>query len=549
MSAIPDGALLQRSSKEGVSYVYFPSYYYDKDATTRNKEKQRRLYIGKVQDGKFIPNKLFRDNPNLGRSDAAKPRDEIIRTPAPVPEVETKSIGSTALLFGLAEKVHLTQDLAEAYGQEDAEALLTLGGFMAEQGESALSLCEYWQRDFCAPCGKPLSSQHVSRLLQRIGSDETALRSFFRARTRHVRAHEYLSYDSTKIASESEGIDDVRWAPSKAGVMQQEIGLAVLCGQKSRMPVMFRVIPGNVPDVMTVRDLLCRWEDLGIDREATAVLDRGYQSKENIAALCRNSVKFIVGIKSGEKLAADCIDEHMPEFWMSKHYLGDHEIYGVTSQQTVRGEDGARHEVWIHAFRSDRNCARAMQAFESKLRAFEENWSKGIASRTSKMFQYFIEKPGKEGERPRIVRNFDAIDSHIRYKGFFAFASNAVKTAAEALDIYRGRDCVEKTFSGLQSGLDLTSAGVHSNEVLKGKLLVCMIALTMHAALVREMEQEKVIGEKKYGRLFKEYTLKELLRELRDIKRISAPGMEDRISEITSRQELVYARVGVPKPA
>ena len=31
MNKIPDGALLQKS-KNNVSYVYFPSYYYDKDA-------------------------------------------------------------------------------------------------------------------------------------------------------------------------------------------------------------------------------------------------------------------------------------------------------------------------------------------------------------------------------------------------------------------------------------------------------------------------------------------------------------------------------------
>lgn len=53
MTSIPAGALLQKS-KNGVAYVYFPSYYYDKNATTHNKEKQKRLYIGKVVDGSFV---------------------------------------------------------------------------------------------------------------------------------------------------------------------------------------------------------------------------------------------------------------------------------------------------------------------------------------------------------------------------------------------------------------------------------------------------------------------------------------------------------------
>ena len=81
------------------------------------------------------------------------------------------------------------------------------------------------------------------------------LKAFFQTRALHVRATEYLSYDSTKIASTSRNINDVRWAPSKSGNYQQEVSLVILCGQKSRIPVMFRVLPGNVPDVKTVHDL------------------------------------------------------------------------------------------------------------------------------------------------------------------------------------------------------------------------------------------------------------------------------------------------------
>lgn len=61
MNKIPDGALLQKS-KNNVSYVYFPSYYYDKDAKTHNKEKQKRLYIGKVV-GKHPMHLVFSGNP------------------------------------------------------------------------------------------------------------------------------------------------------------------------------------------------------------------------------------------------------------------------------------------------------------------------------------------------------------------------------------------------------------------------------------------------------------------------------------------------------
>ena len=96
MIDIPADALIQKS-KNNVSYVYFPSYYYDKDAVTHRKEKQKRLYIGKIVDGQFIPNQRYRDNPNLFRRDIEK----RCNTPGNTSELPIQSVGATSLLNDL----------------------------------------------------------------------------------------------------------------------------------------------------------------------------------------------------------------------------------------------------------------------------------------------------------------------------------------------------------------------------------------------------------------------------------------------------------------
>ena len=543
MSDLPEGALLQKSSN-GVSYVYLPSYYYDRNARTKNKEKQKRLYIGKFVDGKFVPNRKYLANPGLTRKDAGS----VIREDIDLSQITTRTLGKTTLLLGVAAKSGLDRDLQTVYGEGIAGELLTLALFMAENSDSALSLCELWQRGNVCPTLTRLSSQYIGRLLARVGAEQALMQQFFSERIRHVKAHEYLSYDSTKIASESENIDDVRWAPSKSGNYRQEISLAILCGHRSRIPVMFRVIPGNVPDVKTLRDLLCRWEELGIDGEATAVLDRGYNSLENLGEMCRNSVRFIAGQKVSANLVKEAIDEHMPEFWGSRHYLGDHNLYAVTHDAKVSDSEGGAHSVHIHLFRSDANASLASAGLERRMKSYEKQWEEGTASKQSELYKLYRLTAAVPGDGSRLRRDFDAIDGRLRYQGFFAFVSNHVRTAGEALDIYRGRDCVEKTFKNLQTGLDLKSAGVHHNETLQGKLLVCMIALSMIAGLSYEMEKEKTISGKHYERLYKNYSLNELLGELANIRLIGMPGHEPRISEMTSKQKLIYARVGVPEP-
>lgn len=125
MNKIPDGALLQKS-KNNVSYVYFPSYYYDKDAKTHNKEKQKRLYIGKVVGGEFVPNKKYLTNPELSRKDVGS----LVSAPADLSKIQTRSLGATSLLNSLANKVGLTQDLTSVYGEDMARQMLSLAMFM-----------------------------------------------------------------------------------------------------------------------------------------------------------------------------------------------------------------------------------------------------------------------------------------------------------------------------------------------------------------------------------------------------------------------------------
>lgn len=544
MNKIPEGALLQKS-KNNVSYVYFPSYYYDKDAKTHNKEKQKRLYVGKLVNGKFEPNKKYQTNPNLSRKDV----NSALSVPADLSKIRTRSLGATALLNSLAGKTGLTADLTSVYGEDVAKQLVSLAMFMIVESQSALSLYPLWQRRFWVPSDADMPSQYTSRLLRLLGENEIALNAFFQARAQHVQSSEYLAYDSTKIASTSKNINDVRWAPSQSGNFQQEISLAILCGQKSRIPVMFRVLPGNVPDVKTVHDLLCRWDEIGLVKKATAVLDRGYTSSENLGELCEAGIQFVVGQKTSLKFVKDCIEEEMPKFWESEHYIGEYNLYGVSHRSTIVDSHGKKHPIWIHVFRSDRNCAVATEEMERRLVEYERAWLEGTASKSAPIKALFKETEGEPGDGSSLVRNFDLIDGELCYKGFFAFASNSISSAREALAIYRGRDCVEKTFSNLQTGLDVCSTSVHHDATLRGKLLICLVALTMLAALSYEMESEKTVNGRKMPRLYETFSVNTLLHEVMNIQEISGPNITPRLTEATQKQLAIYDRIGVARPA
>ena len=60
-----------------------------------------------------------------------------------------------------------------------------------------------------------------------------------------------------------------------------QINLAMLCGKESKLPVYYRKLSGNIPDVKTIENLLKDIDFLEIDK-LTLVMNRGFYSVKNI---------------------------------------------------------------------------------------------------------------------------------------------------------------------------------------------------------------------------------------------------------------------------
>ena len=60
-------------------------------------------------------------------------------------------------------------------------------------------------------------------------------------------------------------------------------------------------------------------------------------------------------------------------------------------------------------------------------------------------------------------------------------------SASKALDIYRGRDNIEKMFRSLKSGIDFNKARVHTTESLKSKVFVTFIAMIVRNGYFRKL--------------------------------------------------------------
>ncbi len=117
-----------------------------------------------------------------------------------------------------------------------------------------------------------LTSQRISEILSTIGIDEK--QTFLGRWMDKILEEDYLCYDITSISSFSEFNEYIKYAHNRDKEKLPQMNLAILFGQKGRLPVYFQRTPGNITDVTTLHNLLKTFKALE-KKTIHYVMDKG----------------------------------------------------------------------------------------------------------------------------------------------------------------------------------------------------------------------------------------------------------------------------------
>ena len=320
----------------------------------------------------------------------------------------------------------------------------------------------------------------------------------------------------------------------------QQLNLAVLFGQKGRLPVYFERTPGNITDVSTLHNLLKTVKALEI-KSLHYVMDKGFYSKKNVDELFAARDKFLVSVPINNKWVQHVIDDiydkvHGPEGYKKL----DNEILYVHSRLYSWGENKRR--CYVHLYYNARARADAVDKFNEELLEYKRELESGkpIAANEEAYDTFFtLKTTPKRGTK--VSFNMEAVNRHIhRYAGFQTLLSNGIKDPVEALQIYRDKDVVEKCFDDLKNQIDMKRLRMHSSATVDGRLFVQFVALIYVSALRKEMRKSKLIER---------YTVRELLQEMDTLTKIKYSGKYGHIlTEITKPQREILQGLNIPLP-
>jgi len=440
-------------------------YYLYAVASVWNREKGRaqmvnKGYLGRITEKGFVPK---------------EDKYPKIETP-----VNVKEFGATNVLYEISADIR--ERLERTFGCDGLTVYaIALMRLLNNCPFKRVELC--YRHSFLSELlpSLRLSGKDISGFLRSFGEDRGKISGFM---TGTIGEGCHILFDGTSIVSDSEKMKINRLGYNAHKGFAAQINLMYAFSQDEKAPAYYRVIPGNVRDVVAFKLSV---EESGISN-AVIIADKGFGSEANFSLLEKNNLQYIVPLRRNNSLI-------------------NYTKLKITDRSAFDGY--FMHEnrpIWYYT--SDG----IMLFLDTELRADEE-----------------------KSYLQNVKSNTDGYTMEAFYQKQFAFGTIAIKTnmsvtPVEVYALYKQRREIEQAFDFLKNLLEQDKTFMQNEKSLETWAFINHISLILCYKVYNLLRDKKVISK---------YSVADFLEHLKYISKVKI-GTQWATSEIvkTSRDLL-----------
>ena len=559
--------------KNGDTYIIERKIIYD-DKKKFNRVLSSRLMAKIPKDGV---------NPVPTRPKRSKPG--VLEPKAGILTASRMRVGMMDIIGHIGDVSGIDSAIYAATDTGTAQKIISLARYLLATGGQTLPGILTWQFSHPLPYEHGITEGIYHDLFASIGRDEGLVQNFFASRVRGLSEKDAVAYDSTTISTWSEGQTDARYGFNKAGDGLKTIKYLTLYSINTRQPIAYTKLPGNLPDVVTVKNAITQMNAIGM-KTTELVTDNGYHSQQNLSELLLAGFDFLTLVKTSIAWVRDEIDRHREDFQgIVSACPFDTSTHGITLMlmrdfQKVRKHGDKtgrkagdvntfRRRIYLHLFFNPMRQAEDKAAFEADLMEIKSLLESG--KQLDELSESAQKKAGKylrvsrRGGRVYVTFDEKACADANRYHGFFALVANKEKETFEALAKYRKRNTIEAFFRGDKQMADGLRPRVWDADTLRGRMFVQFVAMCYYEYFSEQLRQIKLTlgtttGDEKHDTktiLEAERRLKSWMENtpvylqlqwfdtVENVKVSSMLTSKRWTTEITSRDSLYLERLGV----
>lgn len=281
--------------------------------------------------------------------------------------------------------------------------------------------------------------------------------------------------------------------------IDKQIRFLLIVDKDTRNPLFFRLLPGNMLDVSTLRNTLNELERYNI-KNSFVYVDAGFFSEENISEMYEHGVEFLTRLPSLRIIYKQLIEKDL------------HDIESI--QYAVR------------------YGKRGMFVKQKEINLFGK-----------KVYAHIVLDPERKGREMKkfLLNVIDEKEKHeehdleymLKTRGIMILVSSFKLDRDEVVPTYYVRQTAEMLFGFSKDDLKIVPLRVHSEGTLRGFLFLQFLAL------IAFIQIKKSIG--------KEYTVEEIMLSMRNLK-CKVYENDIVIQELTKHQKEIATLFGFLMP-
>jgi len=325
------------------------------------------------------------------------------------------------------------------------------------------------------------------------------------------------------------------------------MNFGLICSAAEGIPLAYRLTPGSIADVSTLRLTAEYLREHGLNK-TTFVLDRGFYSQDNLSDITDKKFGFVMPLPFSSKPVKAMLNAHRRQLHSPANgfLFENHARWHLRTTFTAGKKQYPAHLFFDETRKADEN-ERLMQ----KLVRIETEFSKRKFYRRQEVISYLSGRWAGAGKLFSVAWNASAEKFELkrRVKAISALSGRMGHTVIvtddpalsrnDCLLIYQRRDQAEKLFDILKNELKEFRVRSNDRDVVEGRIFLNFLALIVYSSIDRIMKEND---------LYKNWTVAELLMELKKIKLITMANGKTVLTEVSKKQRSLLTTFGVELP-
>jgi hypothetical protein len=318
-----------------------------------------------------------------------------------------------------------------------------------------------------------LTKNNLTSFIRSVGDQRDNIRKYFKGFWKKDVSHNIL-FDASSLVSMSQNME---FYPSQgyssSGGHDPLINLMFIHSTDLRMPLYYRIIPGNIREVSAFK--LCL-KEFSNNKDITIITDKGFYSQKNLNEIKSLKIKFIIPLRRNDSI----IDYSKLKDGLNKKKLDGHFIF-------------EKRVIWFYKI-EDKNWGNAFVFIDEFLKANESR-------------DYLLGAYKNE--------DFDDDKYHTKEYQFGTLALLTNNTSTEAKDLYatyKSRNDIELSFDAFKNVLDADTSYMQNDLAMEAWTFINFIAIQIYYILYNNLKDKKLLDK------YSPKEVGEIMSEIRKVK-------------------------------